>query len=879
MEKWQGKHRHQFIVPTVKMGFLLLMALMIVTTYTDIHASSRFHAPGNVYYVALDGDDNNPGTLDAPWRTIQKAADTITAGETVLVRGGVYEEFVTITSSGSESEGYLIFQAYPGERPIIDGSRLKIKSGQSALVQINSANYIVFDGFEVRNLFSSSESQYPGGIRVQNGGSYIHLLNNDVHHIENRSPSGNAHGIHIYGNSFLPLKQIRISGNRVHHLTLGASESLTLSGNIDGFVVDGNVIHDNNNIGIDIAGFYGACSSPCRDQARNGIVSGNTVYHIDSSINPAYGSNSNSAGGIYADGATNVIIERNHIYRSDFGIELASENQGKSTSKIIVRNNYIHHNDGAGIIMGGSGKTNGGAEDNLIANNTLVENDQLKQGYGEITFQENTSNNTVVNNLIYALPGRALVHKSSTTGSGNEVDYNLYHRPDGENSRSWKWDGHSYKTWDSYKEMTGLDDHSIFADPQFADLGRDILLSSSSPAIHRGTEAFTKGAELDFYGSARRRGTAIDIGATQFSGDLLADAEQQPTEDEPSLTVLPSEPEPSVEPSEGGILVDGNFSDWTRLPVLSEGKSRVRQIKSVIADEELHVLVTGSLLGDKGQLYLNTDQDADTGFQAPFWNGSGADYLLENGTLYQYSGEGDADWSWTKVRSYKKDGKFVATSTVVEVSLRLEDLGIDSGDPVNIGYVWKDSHADKLPQESGMIEVHNGIAPSQPNDSIKEETAAAVESAKNWSKVEALSTSDSTPRVLKVTHDRDFLYILVEGSELLTKTQIYLNTDNRSDSGYKASNWTAGGAEYLLEYGILYRYTGTGSSWSWKEQTELTRSNRWDEQDERIEIAIPLKEMGLQQGDSITLGVLKDDNSATQLPVSGDMQGYTLSSK
>ncbi|USG66605.1 hypothetical protein NDK47_04705 [Brevibacillus ruminantium] len=50
-----------------------------------------YHAPGTVYYVALDGDDSNPGTLDSPWRTIQKAAvplreldlqsgDTITLG-------------------------------------------------------------------------------------------------------------------------------------------------------------------------------------------------------------------------------------------------------------------------------------------------------------------------------------------------------------------------------------------------------------------------------------------------------------------------------------------------------------------------------------------------------------------------------------------------------------------------------------------------------------------------------------------------------------------------------------------------------------------------------------------------------------------------------
>ncbi|MGO4372568.1 DUF1565 domain-containing protein, partial [Paenibacillus sp. MCAF20] len=50
---------------------------------------------GKAYYVAPTGSDSNPGTLNAPWKTIQKAANTLVAGEIVYVRGGVYKEFVT----------------------------------------------------------------------------------------------------------------------------------------------------------------------------------------------------------------------------------------------------------------------------------------------------------------------------------------------------------------------------------------------------------------------------------------------------------------------------------------------------------------------------------------------------------------------------------------------------------------------------------------------------------------------------------------------------------------------------------------------------------------------------------------------------------------
>lgn len=36
------------------------------------------------YYVSTTGNDENPGTLTSPWRTIQKAVTTVTPGCVVL---------------------------------------------------------------------------------------------------------------------------------------------------------------------------------------------------------------------------------------------------------------------------------------------------------------------------------------------------------------------------------------------------------------------------------------------------------------------------------------------------------------------------------------------------------------------------------------------------------------------------------------------------------------------------------------------------------------------------------------------------------------------------------------------------------------------------
>ncbi|MEM7330563.1 MAG: DUF1565 domain-containing protein, partial [Chloroflexota bacterium] len=71
------------------------------------------------YYVATNGNDNNNGSQGQPFRTIQNALDSAQPGDTIVVRGGVYNEVVTFETSGTAGNPIRLV-AYPGELPVID---------------------------------------------------------------------------------------------------------------------------------------------------------------------------------------------------------------------------------------------------------------------------------------------------------------------------------------------------------------------------------------------------------------------------------------------------------------------------------------------------------------------------------------------------------------------------------------------------------------------------------------------------------------------------------------------------------------------------------------------------------------------------------------
>ncbi len=73
-------------------------------------------ASATFYYVdASDPDarDSNPGTEGQPWKTIQKGAQSVRAGDILLIKAGTYREGVILDKSGTEANPIRIW-AYPG---------------------------------------------------------------------------------------------------------------------------------------------------------------------------------------------------------------------------------------------------------------------------------------------------------------------------------------------------------------------------------------------------------------------------------------------------------------------------------------------------------------------------------------------------------------------------------------------------------------------------------------------------------------------------------------------------------------------------------------------------------------------------------------------
>jgi len=477
-------------------------------------------ATGATFYVSTSGRDSNPGSLSAPWRTIQHAANSVAAGDTVYVRAGVYNEYVSIPVSGSATAGYLTFSSYPGELAIVDGTGLSIPNGQWGLFTIQSQSYIVINGFEIRNYKTGSTADVPIGVYVFGAGSDIQIINNHVHNITTTAKgcSANALGMAFYGTEApASLSGIAVSGNQLDHLTTGCSESLSLDGNVDVFSVTNNRIHDNNNIGIDAIGFEGVSPNPAYDQARNGEIRGNTVYNITSYGNPAYG-NQYAADGVYIDGGTLITVEQNLIHNVDLGIEMASEHLGHDTNYVTARNNVIYSDNSNGISIGGYASNVGGTDHVTIVNNTLYGNDTKNTGSGEFQIQYHATSNVFKNNILYATrQGLFLNDYTRSTTAPATVDYNLYYSSVGASNGTWLWEGKTYTGYSTYRKATGLDSHSPpFSNPQFISLGTppNLDIQSTSPAVNAGTNLGSSVVGgVDFAGNPRVQNGMINIGA------------------------------------------------------------------------------------------------------------------------------------------------------------------------------------------------------------------------------------------------------------------------------------------------------------------------------------------------------------------------------
>src|ERR1035438_1871200 len=79
-------------------------------------------AQATTFHVATNGSDANRGTEAAPFRTIQHAANLAQPGDVITVHEGIYRERVSPPRGGTSDANRIVYQAAPGEKPVITGA-------------------------------------------------------------------------------------------------------------------------------------------------------------------------------------------------------------------------------------------------------------------------------------------------------------------------------------------------------------------------------------------------------------------------------------------------------------------------------------------------------------------------------------------------------------------------------------------------------------------------------------------------------------------------------------------------------------------------------------------------------------------------------------
>lgn len=99
-----------------------LFFLIFLSLFCNSLLSKEFH-------VSVNGNDNNAGSSDKPFRTISKAANVAMPGDVITVHAGVYREQITPPRGGDSETVRIVYQAAQGEKVEIKGSEI-IKNWQ-----------------------------------------------------------------------------------------------------------------------------------------------------------------------------------------------------------------------------------------------------------------------------------------------------------------------------------------------------------------------------------------------------------------------------------------------------------------------------------------------------------------------------------------------------------------------------------------------------------------------------------------------------------------------------------------------------------------------------------------------------------------------------
>jgi hypothetical protein len=490
-------------------------------------------------YVATTGNDiTGNGTAALPFKTIIKGVQATAIAGTVLVASGTYNEVSEIFIDKA-----LTLKRNGAGAVIVNASGRGTGANKFMLGVVNTSNVTV-DGLSFANNIGNGGK----GIWILGAGSNITIKNCLVANIGwisnnlNAKPANSSiacNGIRVEGNSATALTNIILLNNNVENCATGWGEAVTITGNVNGFTVQGNFIFNIANIGIDAAGNYFTGAPTNVNQARNGVIISNEIYNCMSRI-------ANSAG-IYLDGSVNCRVEKNEVYQCGVGISVGGEQPlGAGATALgghVINNNEIYNNVITGAFIGTNVASNA-IVNTKIFNNTFYKNrtgaiingvdsvgtqtvTQASDIFGGEVQLQNSNGVTLKNNILHASDGKkALVALTGFTVTNFVSNYNLYHRATDLNfiiSIGGSFNGSTLPpaaySPAQFATVRLQDVNSTTGDPSFVNAAIfDFYLNSTSPARNKGDLVYDNNASglTDFSFSTRRREGRVDIGCLEY---------------------------------------------------------------------------------------------------------------------------------------------------------------------------------------------------------------------------------------------------------------------------------------------------------------------------------------------------------------------------
>ena len=306
------------------------------------------------YWVAPHGTDSAGGSESAPWLTIQHAADTMKAGDSVTIADGSYEGFWMKDRQADAQHRFTIRAQNPLGAKITGPSSTASDPNDS--VQLVSVSFATIDGLDVtgapragisiRTLGDTTGADTTDDV-VQNcrshdngagmtagrhDGIFTGFARNVV--IQNDETDHNAeHGVYVSNSADNPV----VSGNKSHDnlangLQINADVSTGGDGIITGWKMENNIVYGNK--GGAAINLDGACSGilwnnlvygnagagitlfmgDAAQASQGNVVAGNTVYDPTGTRSAIQ----------VADGANDNILFDNVFFSKGTGLEIQS---------------------------------------------------------------------------------------------------------------------------------------------------------------------------------------------------------------------------------------------------------------------------------------------------------------------------------------------------------------------------------------------------------------------------------------------------------------------------------------------------------------------------------------------------------------------------